>query len=248
MDTKKLVLIVSLLFLGKFVFSRGSYEEDTILCTYKVQYFNNNKPISEDTYDIKFFAPVKEKDGKRSGAFNYWVSDKTYKYFVDVLPFSGRSILIHDWGFEYRVACTNEYVHLYDSLEKKKWIARSGSFWGDSLQYEKSVPKEFLNKYTVTYNKLTITVILDLNDILKWFTDNAYIDPKSIKVNKYYCHLKWVKEIGLVGFDEYYDGKLIRKTELTHITYPENDIKQAVGDMKEENLELMKQMKYYYMK
>ena len=266
MDGKKLVLIVSLLFLGKFVFSQNrkitinTNVIDTTLIHYQTTNYVGGKILGGENFTVFFRAGKKDKKGKRVGGFRYTI--KKLSNIGTLIPCILYITHITSYGLAYNNLQHRQQLHLYDSLEKKIRIINTRLLWKQSIQYEKSVSKDFLDKYTVYYNKLTVGRVKfivsetkkepvvpkeDLERILRWFIKNNYMSKDSLAFEKYYYHLKWVKEIGLVGFDEYYDGKLIRKTELTHITYPENGIKQAVGDMKEEDLELMKQMKYYYM-
>lgn len=118
---------------------------------------------------------------------------------------------------------------------------RGGTF-SRYTKYDKSVDSAFAGKYTVVYNEVHFDSLKNVKTVLKWFTENKYMNSDSIDVEKYYYHLKWVKEIGLIGYDEYYDGKLIRSSELTAITDLQTKEKIKVKDYPKDSkkLEILK--------
>ena len=163
------------------------------------------------------------------------------------LPHLGYCAILYkdlNWFFSFNITkkITDHYgIWVLDTvlLEKEKVYKtkdiRSGwsNYWDTPYMHF----SEHLHDFWYTFVGIEEKAFFKKYDIMKirvagdyWFKKKALVEFDSLTTEfkplfsdsgkSYYFILKWTTELGLVGIEEYYDGKNIRNFNLEYITYP----------------------------
>ena len=247
------ILIVLIFFIGllKLVNAQGKY----YVYHYKTSSFSSEKKVFESELEMHFWKLSPKRFNFYKGYWNekkervidtLYYTDYLFWYWFNQLNYTKQYIICKEAGalrhYAFRIEGKPDslfYGGFPIDRESKGFPEKE---WPRKIKFEGTKDSVFLGKYTVAYNNIILIQKRQIEIVLKWFIKNMYLSKDSLDPKKYYYHLKWVKEIGLIGYDEYYDGKLIRSSELTAITDLQTKEKIEVKDYPKDSkkLEILK--------